>query len=123
MARILIIDDDYQIREMVRFLFEQEGHEVVEAQEGEAAMQLHRRTPADLVITDILMPGKEGVQTIIEFRREFPNIKIIAISGGGTGAPHIYLELAEKFGVEKALSKPLEIAELIKAANELLEAK
>lgn len=122
MARILIIDDDFQIREMLRFLFEEDGHEVLEAPEGEAAMRLHRQTPADLVITDILMPGKEGVQTIIEFRREFPEIKIIAISGGGTVGPDLYLDLAEKFGVHKAFSKPLEITKLVKAARELLSA-
>ncbi len=120
MARILVIDDDSHIREMLRFLFESEGHEVMEAPEGEAAMSLHLQSPADLIVTDILMPGKEGVQTIIEFRREFPEIKIIAISGGGIVGPALYLDLAEKFGAQKSFTKPLDVDKLMVAAQELL---
>lgn len=120
MARILVVDDDSHIREMLRFLFESEGHEVLEASEGEAAMRLHLQSPADLVVTDILMPGKEGVQTIIDFRRDFPGIKIIAISGGGIVGPALYLNLAEKFGAQKAFTKPLEVDKLMGAARELL---
>jgi DNA-binding NtrC family response regulator len=120
MARILVIDDDSHIREMLRFLFESEGHEVLEAPEGEAAMRLHLQSPVDLVVTDILMPGKEGVQTIIDFKRDFPGIKIIAISGGGVVGPALYLNLAEKFGAQKAFTKPLEVDKLMGAARELL---
>ncbi len=82
MARILIIDDDLQIREMMEQMLQKEGYETIGASDGQIAMKLCRENPADVVITDIIMPEKEGIETIVELKREFPGIKIIAMSGG-----------------------------------------
>jgi len=83
MARILVIDDDIQILEMLGQTLEREGYEVVDALDGKEGMRLYREAPTDLVITDIVMPEKEGVETIMELKRDFPDVKIIAMSGGG----------------------------------------
>jgi len=120
MTRILVIDDDAQIRGMLKFMFEEAGYEVMTAPEGEAAMKLHHETPADLVVTDILMPGKEGVETIIGLRKESPAIKIIAISGGGAVGSQVYLDLAKKFGVHRTFAKPLDLKELLESVRELV---
>ena len=83
MARILVIDDDPYIRALVRQLLEPKGHVIVEADEGDQGLDFHRQEPVDLVITDLVMQGKEGFATVREFRSEFPHVKIIAMSGGG----------------------------------------
>jgi CheY-like chemotaxis protein len=83
MLRILIIDDEDQFRSMLRRVLERASYEVVEAQDGNEGIQRCREAPMDLIITDILMPGKEGLETIMDLRREFSQVKIIAISGGG----------------------------------------
>ena len=124
MARILVIDDDLQIREMLMQFFERDGYEVSVAPNGQAALELHRRIPADLIITDIFMPEKEGLETIMEFRRDFPAVKIIGISGGGRtermGAEE-YLKIATVLGAHKTFSKPFELAKLLEAVRELLQ--
>jgi CheY-like chemotaxis protein len=82
MARILVIDDERIIRTIVKHALEEDGHEVIEAGDGEEGIQLYRKNPTDLVVTDIIMPRKEGIETIKELRRNYPDIKIIAMSGG-----------------------------------------
>ena len=82
MSRILIIEDDEHVRGMLRKMLERIGYDVFDAPDGKEGLDFYRNTPVDLVITDILMPEKEGIQTIMELRREFPDVKIIAISGG-----------------------------------------
>ena len=77
MARILIIDDDLHIRKMQRKKLESEGYEVIDAPDGKAGIKLQRNVGSDLVITDIVMPEQEGIETIIELKRDFPNVKII----------------------------------------------
>ncbi len=120
MARILVADDDPIMRKMLREMLAQSGHETVEASDGDEALERQREEPADLVITDILMPGKEGLETIRDFQREFPDIKIIAISGGGfTGKD--YLPLARELGASHAFSKPFSQKQMLTAVNELLE--
>src|SRR3990167_9313467 len=116
MKSILVIDDDAQIRQMLRQVLEREGYEVVNARDGKEGIKLYRQAPTDLIITDIIMPEKEGVETIIELKRDFPDVKIIAISGGGHIDSKEYLNMAEKFGVLSTLSKPFgrkEILEVI----------
>jgi DNA-binding response OmpR family regulator len=120
MARILVIDDDVQIREMLRQMLEREGYEVADAPDGKAAMKIQREDPAHLIITDIIMPEKEGLETIKEVRQEFPEVKIIAISGGGRIKPEPYLKIAEKFGARYIFTKPVEREELLAAVLELL---
>lgn len=123
MARILVIDDDEQIRFLLQQMLEQEGFEVDVAQDGRIGMMLHRKNPAELVITDIIMPDQEGLETIQQFRQEFPKVKIIAISGGGRIGPESYLVLAKKFGAMKTFVKPIDRDELLEAIQELLNPK
>ena len=121
MARILIIDDDDQVRKMLRLSLNAAGFDVVEAQDGKAAMKLFHQDPlVDLVITDLIMPEKEGIETIIELRRDFPKVPIIAISGGGLIDPNDYLVLAEKLGAQITLEKPFSRKDIIDAVNELI---
>ena len=87
MARILIIDNDVQILNMLRQTLEREGYDVLKASNGKQGIRLHREEPVDLIITDIIMPEKEGIETILELKRDYPDVKIIAISGGGRTGP------------------------------------
>ena len=123
MFRILVIDDDVQVRKMLRLTLAAEGFDVVEAQDGKVAMRLFRQDQADLVITDLIMPEKEGIETIIELKRDFPDIKIIAISGGGRIDPKDYLYLAEKLGAQVTLEKPFTRKEVLEAVYELIPEK
>ncbi len=125
MARILIIDDDVTVRQAIRRILEKVGYEVVEASDGEEGMRLFYENPADLVITDIFMPGKEGLETIMELQGKFPNVKIIAISGGGKtdlskSLKTDFLMMAEQLGA-RSLEKPFELEELLKMVQELLD--
>ena len=121
MAKILIIDDDSQIPDMLGQTLEREGYEVVRASNGREGMKINRKTPVDLIITDIIMPEKEGIETILELKRDFPHIKIIAISGGGHIEAEDYLYIAENIGAHRTFTKPIKRDELLKAASELLE--
>lgn len=124
MARILIMDDDDQFREMLKMMLETEGYNDIEdAESGYVGMKLIRKSPFDLVITDIVMPDKEGIETIMEIKKYFPAIKIIAISGGGKIGPDGYLMLAGQLGADKTLAKPFMQSELIRAVRELLGEK
>lgn len=120
MARILIIDDNPDILQLFGRALKKAGHEVVEAPDGKVGLLLYREDPADLVITDIVMPEKEGIETIRELRRDYPNAKIIAISGGGTAmASSTCLLLAERMGVQRSLRKPIKISELLEAVADV----
>ncbi len=121
MARILVIDDDEQIRKTIHQVLELEGHEVVVASNGKEGIKLFKESGANLIITDIVMPEKEGLETITELRRDFPDVKILAISGGGRGDPESYLTLAKVFGAVRTLTKPFQRAELLEAVNETLK--
>jgi len=102
-------------------MLETEGHEVMEASSGKPGLEIQREKAADLVITDIIMPGQEGIETIVQLRREFPETKILAISGGGKIGPEEYLLLATELGAQKALSKPFRREELLDAVRDLLK--
>jgi len=120
-TRILVIDDNEQVRGMLRQMLTRRGYEVEVAPNGENAADLHRSKAFAVVITDIIMPGKEGLETIGEFRRLFPEVKIIAMSGGGQiGLAH-YLETAKRMGAHRTMAKPFRSAELVGAIEELLE--
>ena len=82
MARILLLDDDRALRDVVRMILEEAGHVVNDAPDGRAGVEMYRESPSDIVITDIRMPEKTGNETILELRAEFPDVKIIAMSGG-----------------------------------------
>ena len=123
MARILVIEDDVAVRTVIRKMLVKDGHEVIEAPDGKVGINLFREDPADLIITDILMPEKEGIVTIMELRRDFPDVNILAISGGGTIASGDYLSLAKKIGATRTLPKPFKGKELIGVVQELLSKK
>ena len=120
MARILVIEDDDQVREMLRQSIRNAGHEVVVATDGAIGIQMYRESPADLIVTDIIMPEKDGWEAIVELRKAYPDIKIIAISGGARLGPYSYLAIAKRFGAQRVFAKPIEKAELLKAIDELL---
>ncbi len=121
MAKVLIIDDDTQIRKVVRKSLEREGHLVIEACNGAEGIEAFKRQPTDLVITDIIMPEKEGIETIKELTKEFPGIKVIAISGGSQHlAPELWLNVAKCLGAVRILTKPFTYEELIDVVNSVL---
>ncbi|MGA8180856.1 MAG: response regulator [Desulfobacterales bacterium] len=121
MARILIIDDEAIIRDLLKKILEREGYEIVTAFNGEEGLKIHRENPADLIITDLIMPGKEGIETIMELRRDFKDVKIIAMSGGGRIDPGTYLQMAKTLGAIKTIAKPFDRKELLKTIQELLK--
>jgi CheY-like chemotaxis protein len=119
--RILVIDDDENIRLLLRAILEREGYQVLEASDGDKGLKEYKKNPTDLVITDLIMPGKEGIETIRDLRREFPGIKIIAVSGGGRIGPESYLKMAKGVGALRTLSKPLDRLGLLQAVEEVME--
>jgi CheY-like chemotaxis protein len=120
MARILVIDDDGQVRGAIRRILERADHTVLDAADGETGIRVYRERPTDLVITDIFMPERDGIETIQQLRREFPGVKIIAISGGDRTQTVDLRKDAELLGASRSLRKPFELTELLKAVSELL---
>jgi len=116
--KVLIIDDEPEIREILRVYCEAEGFDVFEAENGREGVKIQRMSPADMLICDLIMPVQEGIETITGFRQEFPKVGIIAISGGGKIGPESYLEVAQQLGAWKVFRKPLDISVLIKALHE-----
>ncbi len=122
MPRLILVEDDPQVRGMLSETLAQEGYDVIEATNGREAVALFRNSPADLVITDIIMPEQDGVETIHALRREFPGVKIIAISGGSANIRGDYLlGTANALGAVKTFSKPVDMAELLASVKEVLE--
>ncbi len=121
MARILIIDDESQIRSMLRLMLERVGYEVVEAPDGIEGIRQYREKPADLIITDLIMPNKDGIGMIIDLKKEFPKVKIIAMSGGGVNRPEGYLDGAKKLGANRTLTKPIYREQMLTAVKDILK--
>lgn len=113
MAHILIIDDEDMVRMVLRQSLEKVGHTVTEAGNGARGMAALREGGIDLVITDIVMPVKEGVETIAEIRADHPDLPIIAVSGGGRIGPENYLDAATRLGANYAFAKPFDRKELL----------
>jgi CheY-like chemotaxis protein len=120
MAKILVLDDELPILLMIKKMLEKEGHEVDIAQNGKEGMKLFEKNKPDLLITDIIMPEKEGLETIAELRSKFPELKIIAISGGGRIGPDGYLPGAILLGANMVFQKPLDQKEFLQAVSVLL---
>jgi len=120
MKRILVVDDNEPFRRMVGKMLEGAGYTVVVAGDGLAALAIFRQQPIDLVLTDLIMPEKEGLETILELRKLAANIKIIAMSGGGRVDADDYLPLATAFGAVRTLAKPFLAAELLAAVADVL---
>jgi DNA-binding response OmpR family regulator len=119
-ANILIIEDDEHLRKILRIMLEKEGVNVSEAGDGKEGLIRFNEDTFDLVITDIIMPEKEGIETIFELKKINPDIKIIAISGGGKISAEEYLGMASNFGVNKVLSKPFKRDEFIASVSEVI---
>ena len=122
MARIIVIDDQEPIRRIVRRALENDGHTVLDASDGEAGMALLEREPADVVITDIFMPGMDGIQTLREIRKRFPATKVIAISGGDSSGLLDLRHDAELLGAMKSLQKPFNARDIVELVRSVLGA-
>jgi CheY-like chemotaxis protein len=120
MARILLIEDNEPIRDMFAELLARAGHEVVAMADGKDAAKRRAEVGAELVITDILMPERDGLEAIGELRRCAPDVKVIAISGGSKIGPALYLNAAKALGAHRTFAKPVDAAALIAAVGELL---
>ncbi len=124
MACILIADDDEDLREMLRLVLESAGHEVDAVADGERAIQAFERRPADLLITDLFMPVRDGLETVQFFRSRYPGIRIIAISGGGySGQQTDHLAVARHAGADASFRKPFEVTALLAKVRELTAGK
>jgi DNA-binding NtrC family response regulator len=117
MARILVIDDEALVRRTLRAALERAGHEVLEAKDGKEAIQHQRQTPVDLAVTDILMPDSEGLQCIRELRGLDPQIRVIAMSGGGQIKAADVLDMARRFGANRTFAKPFDVPQLLLAVQ------
>ena len=120
MATILVIDDDSQICDLLQQVLKEGGHVVHSALNGVEGISQYRQYLPELVFVDILMPEKEGLETILDLRREFPNIMIIAMSGASEGAKTNLLELAQQLGAQHRLIKPFQLETVVKLANAAL---
>ncbi|HWC58897.1 MAG TPA: response regulator [Verrucomicrobiae bacterium] len=118
--RICLIEDDKPLRTVLARFLIRNGYDVIQAEHGRKALQEMADKPADLVITDMIMPEMDGVETIVALRRDYPKVKIIAISGGGIRTADQYLQLAQMLGAHKAFSKPIVPQELLNAISNLV---
>ena len=121
MATILLVDDDDRFRAMLSEVLMLAGYKVQEAFDGQHAIRLYRSHPTDLVITDLVMPEKEGLEMILELKRLYPAVKIIAISGGRRQGGQDYLTLAGALGAQRVLAKPFSHREILEAVSQVLQ--
>ena len=123
MTRILVIDDDRQVRAMLRQALEIEGHEVLEAGDGVVGVQLFRDEHPDLVLCDIIMPDKEGFACIMDIRQLDPGALVIAMSGGSQVHHMDVLQVAKHFGACQVFWKPFDVRDVVKAVQDELEGR
>jgi CheY-like chemotaxis protein len=116
MAHILVIDDDREVRSTIAAMLKREGHEVTQALDGMEGIRFFLAHPADLIITDILMPNQDGMETLLQLHTDFPDVPVIVISGDA--AQH--LDLARQFGAVAIISKPFKYQDLIGAVTDAL---
>jgi CheY-like chemotaxis protein len=122
MANVLVIDDEDLVRMTVEQILKRDGHTVYSASDGHEGLKTFRKVAVDVVVTDIIMPNKEGIETIMELRRIRPDVKIIAMSGGGRKGIESFLDLAEKLGANSVLKKPFGAQDISNAIKSCLEA-
>lgn len=118
-ATILVVDDDPGVREVIRSMLESAGYEVMAAENGREALKLLRACHVDLILTDLVMPEQEGIETIKTLRREYPNLKVIAMSGAFGGD---YLRIASYLGAHATLPKPIQMQALLQLIGQMLPA-
>ncbi len=121
MARILIIEDDQEVREYLESVLSRAGHECLCASDGKEGVDVFSANPVDLVITDIIMPEKDGIETIMDLRRKNNTLKVIAISGGGRAEPENYLHSAKLLGANRTIKKPFTNEEMLQAIRTLMQ--
>ena len=119
-GRVLVIDDDPQLLKLYHKKLSAEGFEISLATNGKEGIDLYRRELPDLVVTDLVMPEKEGLEMIQELKQEFPDVKIIAVSGGGRNDPTAYLKVAGYIGAQRTFTKPIDWQELIQEMSCLI---
>ena len=123
MARVLIADDDEDLGATLKIVLEREGYEVEVVRDGEQCIKAQQRLPAHLVICDLFMPLRDGLETVEYLRQHYPSVRIIAISGGGyTGQKTDYLGVAQLAGADAALRKPFEMKQLLEKVRRLTSA-
>lgn len=120
MAHILVIDDEQGMREAMQKILARAGHQVSLASNGREGLAHVTISPPDIVVTDVFMPEKDGIETTIALRKTHPEVKIIAISGGGRASNFDFLEIAKKMGAHAVLQKPIRMAELLEQVTRLL---
>ena len=120
MKSILFVDDNDPFRSSFSRILRKEGYDVTEAGDGDDALRSLDQAVTDLMITDIIMPGKEGLETIHEVLSRFPQVKILAVSGGGRGSAMDYLKIAERMGAHGSIPKPFTREELLQKVREMI---
>lgn len=120
MSRVLVIDDNPDIRELIEFILQGAGYSVEVAEDGEAGLRSQRAQAFDIVITDIFMPNQDGIETIARLREEFPAVKVLAMSGGGSRAKGDgYLFTAREIGAHAVVTKPFDPEHLLTVVRSL----
>lgn len=122
MADILIIDDEPGVLGILRKILEGAGHSVTDAPDGEIALRHYEGKPADLVITDIFMPGMDGIELLVHIRKLFPEARVLAMSGGGLLSRDQALSDASLLGADEILQKPFSKEEVLEAVDRTLKA-
>jgi CheY-like chemotaxis protein len=118
--QILLVENDKPLRRALAQLLKQSGYEVSEAENGRVAMQQMLRQPADLVITEMIMPEMDGVETILAVRRGYPGAKILAVSGGGMSPAENSLKIARTLGSHRTMAKPRIAQDFLRVVQELI---
>jgi DNA-binding NtrC family response regulator len=120
MKTILVIEDDTGFQLLLKKMLERQGYQVLLASNGNEGMKIIREYNTDLIVTDIIMPEKDGIEVIREVVAEYPKIKIIALSGGGRINADTYIEMASKLGAHRTIFKPFKQELLLTTVRELL---
>lgn len=120
--KILVVDDNADVLESLTLVLEGAGHETLSATDARQALLINHDRPADLLITDIFMPGADGLETIVAFRDKWPGLKILAMSGGGQRAKRDYLQVAAEVGADMVIRKPFDPGELLRTLDGLAHA-
>lgn len=123
MQRILVVDDDEQLRDLLGRTLEREGFTVTTAADGRAALRALAEEPVDVLVTDLIMPDMEGIETIQQVRASYPAARIVAVSGGGRAGAHGLLSAAARLGAHRTLEKPFSPHHLVELVHELLDSR
>ncbi|MGQ9619817.1 MAG: response regulator [Bacteroidales bacterium] len=123
MHGIMIVEDETEVREMLKDALSRKKYPLIEASNGKEALAKFKASLVDLVITDILMPDEDGLKVIMKLKEIKPSVKIIAISGGGKIGPASYLNIAKALGADEIIAKPFSLKTLVSRIEELLSAQ